>query len=192
MARPNNMLGQFPAPRLWVTAISGRWLLAAVCVPILLFLLVPILIIVPMALTKGDLLTFPPDGVSIRPFLDFFGDTQWVASTVTSLKVAILAMAVSCTAGGASAVALHRNSSRLKGTVATLILMPLMIPVVVLALGDYLFLARLQLIGAGSPSAWRTVCWSPHTSSSPCKRAWPASTLLCRGPHGAWAATMSR
>ncbi len=121
--------------------------MGVVCVPILLFLLVPILIVVSMALTKGDLLTFPPDGISVRPFLDFFHDPQWVASAVTSLQVAILPTAVACIISGAGAVALHRSPSRLTGAVATVILMPLTIPVVVLALGAYLFLARLHLIG---------------------------------------------
>ncbi len=147
MALPDRSVARAPAQQAGGAMAPGALLLGVVCVPILLFLLVPILIIVPMALTRGDLLTFPPDGISVRPFLDFFHDPQWVASAVTSLQVAILATAVACTIGGASAVALHRSPSRLKGAVATVILMPLMIPVVVLALGDYLFLARLHLIG---------------------------------------------
>ena len=147
MAPPSRMAARAPVRMARRRLAPGRLLLATACVPILLFLLVPILIIVPMALTRGDLLTFPPDGISIRPFMDFFGDAQWVASAVTSLKVATLATAVAGAAGGAGAVALHRNPSRLRGAATTLILMPLMIPVVVLALGDYLFLARLQLIG---------------------------------------------
>ena len=127
--------------------LSGQWLMPVICVPVLLFLLVPILIIVPMALTRGDLLTFPPDGISVRPFRDFFGDAQWITSTITSLKVAVLATAIASTTGSAGAMALHRNPTRLKGAITTVILLPLMIPVIVLALGDYLFLARLELLG---------------------------------------------
>ena len=149
MAPSSGMAAPAPArtPGADWAGTAGRLLVPAVCVPVLLFLLVPILIIVPMALTRSDLLTFPPDGVSVRPFLDFLGDAQWVASAVTSLKVAVLATAVACAVGSASAMALHRNPIWLKGAITTLILMPLMIPVVVLALGDYLFLARLELIG---------------------------------------------
>ena len=147
MALPDRTLARAATREASRAMVPGPLLLAVVCLPILLFLLVPILIIVPMALTRGDLLTFPPNGISLRPFLDFFHDPQWIASALTSLQVALLATAVACTVGGAGALALHRNPSRLKGAVATIILTPLMIPVVVLALGDYLFLARLDLIG---------------------------------------------
>ena len=127
---------------------AGRLPLAVVCMPILLFLLVPVLIIVPMAFTNGDLLMFPPAGISLRPFLDFFGDPQWTAAAIVSVKVALLGTLVATAVGAAAAIALHRSRIRLKGLVTTIILLPLMIPVVVLALGDYLFLARLGLIGS--------------------------------------------
>jgi putative spermidine/putrescine transport system permease protein len=127
--------------------LSGRaWLMVAGA-PILAYLLVPILIIIPMALTKSQLLMFPPQWISIRPFLDFFNDAQWVESTLTSLKVAILATAVASLAGATSALALHRSRIPGKGVIIAVILLPILIPVVVLALGDYLFFSRLGLSG---------------------------------------------
>ena len=46
----------------------GRMLLYAACAPILLLLVLPTLIIVPMALTKGQLIQFPPIWISIHSF----------------------------------------------------------------------------------------------------------------------------
>jgi ABC-type spermidine/putrescine transport system permease subunit II len=49
----------------------GRTLLFLACAPILLLLVLPSLIIVPMALTKGDLIQFPPIWISLHSFTDY-------------------------------------------------------------------------------------------------------------------------
>ncbi|HEY0296066.1 MAG TPA: ABC transporter permease, partial [Bordetella sp.] len=120
-------------------------LLLIACLPIFVFLLGPILIIVPMSLTQGDILVFPPSGVSLHSFFDLFMDPQWVSSGVTSFKVALLATLISTLVGTASALALHRNAVPGRGALSTLIMLPLLMPVIVLALGDYLFSSRIDL-----------------------------------------------
>src|SRR4051812_33190210 len=113
----------FKVPRSRLT--SGRLYLTVACAPILLFLLGPLLIIVPMALTSGELLVFPPQGFSLRHFVDLWRDAQWVGSGITSLKVATLATVLACLVGTASALALHRSRFRGKGLVTAVIMMPL-------------------------------------------------------------------
>ena len=85
----------------------GRILLFAACIPILVLLVLPSLIIVPVALTKGDLLQFPPIWISVHAFTDYLGDPAWVDSTVLSFKVSILAVAVGVVTGATAAIALH-------------------------------------------------------------------------------------
>ncbi len=148
MAQPSLALA--PPPRRGGKAWrmpSGRIWLAIACLPILLFLLVPISIIVPMALTKSQLLMFPPEWISLRPFFDFFADSKWIDSAFMSLRIALVAMLIASLVGASSAIALHRSAIPFKGAITAAILLPIMIPVVVLALGDYLFLARLALTG---------------------------------------------
>ncbi|WP_149536363.1 ABC transporter permease [Siccirubricoccus phaeus] len=127
---------------------GGRALLLAAAAPILLFLLLPSLIIVPMALTRGQLLQFPPEWVSVRPFLDYVGDGNWTASTLLSLQVALLATLVGAVCGTAAAVGLHGRRFTGRGLLIGLIMSPIVVPVVVLALGQYLVFARLQLLGS--------------------------------------------
>ena len=62
----------------------GRGLLFVACAPILVLLVVPSLIIVPMALTKGNLIQFPPIWISVHSFADYLGDSDWVGSTLLS------------------------------------------------------------------------------------------------------------
>src|SRR5262245_22294570 len=85
----------------------GTLLLFAACIPILVLLVLPTLIIVPMALTKGDLIQFPPIWISVHSFTDYLNDSAWVASTVLSFKVSALAVLVGAIAGTAAAMAMH-------------------------------------------------------------------------------------
>ena len=63
---------------------SGHALLLIATAPILLFLLLPSLIIVPMALSKSQMIQFPPEWISLHSFADYLGDPQWVDSTPVS------------------------------------------------------------------------------------------------------------
>jgi putative spermidine/putrescine transport system permease protein len=118
------------------------------CAPILMFLLLPSLIIVPMALTKGELIQFPPEWISVHAFADYLSDPQWIRSTLLSFQVAALAVALGCITGSAAAMALHARHFPGKGLVTAMILAPIVVPLIVLALGEYLLFARLHMVGS--------------------------------------------
>lgn len=117
------------------------------CAPIFGYLLLPTLIVVPMALTPGSLLQFPPGGVSLRPFRDLLGDPAWVAAGVVTLKVAALAVAIACVVATAAAVATHGARFSGRSIVHGVIMIPVIAPLIVLALADYQFLAGFRLTG---------------------------------------------
>jgi putative spermidine/putrescine transport system permease protein len=125
----------------------AKILLYAGCAPILVFLLLPSLIIVPMALTKGQLIQFPPEWISLHSFTDYLSDHEWVDSTLLSFEVSALAVVLGCIVGSAAAIALHARRFPGKGVVTGLLLAPIVVPLVVLALGEYLLFARLHMVG---------------------------------------------
>src|SRR5579883_2408073 len=127
--------------------LPGNPLLLLACLPVLIYLLLPTLIIVPMALTKGQLIQFPPIWISVHSFADYFDDRQWIDSTIISLKVAALAVCIACVAGSAAAIGLHGKQFPGKAVVIGIILTPMVIPFVVLGLGDYLFFVHMPFIG---------------------------------------------
>lgn len=130
-----------------------RLLAFATCVPVLAFLLLPSLIIVPMALTKGQLIEFPPQGISLHAFRDYLSDPRWVASTVLSFEVSGLGVMLGCVAGSGAALALHARRFPGKALLTGLLLAPIVVPLVVLALGEYLLFARLHMLGGWLPIA---------------------------------------
>jgi ABC-type spermidine/putrescine transport system permease subunit II len=126
----------------------GSLLLFAAAAPIVVFLLLPSLIIVPMALTKGQMIQFPPEWISVHAFADYLRDRQWMYSTLLSFEVSVLAVALGCLTGSAAAIALHARRFPGKGLVTGVILAPIVVPLIVLALGEYLLFARLHLVGS--------------------------------------------
>jgi ABC-type spermidine/putrescine transport system permease subunit II len=133
--------------------VSGYALMLLAAAPILLFLLLPSLIIVPMALSKSQMIAFPPEWISLHAFADYLGDRAWVDSTVLSFRVTIVAVLIAAITGGTAAIALHGKRFAGKSLLVGLIMMPIVIPVVVLALGDYLLFAQLRLLGGWIPIA---------------------------------------
>jgi ABC-type spermidine/putrescine transport system permease subunit II len=117
-------------------------------VPILFFLLLPSLVIVPMALTKGQGLQFPPEWISVHAFTDYLEDPNWISSTLLSLQIAASAAALGAICGTSAAIALHGRTFPGRSLVAGIIMAPIVVPLVVLALGDYLLFAKLRLVGS--------------------------------------------
>jgi putative spermidine/putrescine transport system permease protein len=128
----------------------GRLPLWIVSALVFVFLIVPSLVVVPMALTPKDILEFPPSGLSLHTFGDLFSSPAWMASIATSLKVAAIAVVLAGVVGTVAAIGLHGATFWGRGIVIGLILMPLTIPLVVLALGYFGFLVRFGLAGTAT------------------------------------------
>lgn len=127
---------------------TSRAVLLLAASPVLLFLLLPSLVIVPMALTRGQMLQFPPQWISVHAFADYLDDPNWVASTLLSVRIALLATFIGVLCGSTAAIALHRQRFFGRNVLVGLIMAPIVVPLVVLALGDYLLFAPLRLIGS--------------------------------------------
>jgi putative spermidine/putrescine transport system permease protein len=115
--------------------------------PALLFLVLPILPIIPMSFTGGNIVEFPPSTWGLAAYRELFADDRWREAIVFSLQVSALAVAMSVAAAVLAAIGLPRLQSRGEGVIAALILVPLAMPVVVLALGTFQFFLTLQLTG---------------------------------------------
>lgn len=129
-------------------ASRGTLALVLAAAPVLFFLLVPSLIIVPMALSKSQMIQFPPDWISLHSFVDYLQDRQWIDSTLLSFRIALAASLLGAVAGSTAAIVLHGRNFVGRNLLAGLIMTPIVVPAVVLALGDYLLFARLHLVGS--------------------------------------------
>ena len=126
--------------------IAGTLLVPVAAWICYLFLLAPSLIVVPISFGSSGEMEFPPREWSTALYQEFFADPAWWGSLTRSLVIAVCVMVVTTILVVPAAYALNR--ARLPGQkiIAALAMGPLLVPVIVLALGLYLQLAPLNML----------------------------------------------
>lgn len=114
---------------------------------VLLYLVFPILIVVPLSFSSGTYLSFPPPSFSFRWYENFFSRSDWLDAASLSLWVGGAVMALATALGAPAAIALVRSSFSGKNLLVAFIISPLIAPVIIVAIGIYFFYARLGLVG---------------------------------------------
>jgi putative spermidine/putrescine transport system permease protein len=113
---------------------------------VLLFLLLPITIVLPMSLTDQRFLSLPQHGLSLQHYASLFTSAAWQSSIGQSLLIAVLSSAIAVVCGTLCAVGCWRVGGRLAKAVAGAMLLPLIVPTIVYALGLYRTYAWLGLL----------------------------------------------
>jgi putative spermidine/putrescine transport system permease protein len=111
------------------------------------FLVLPSLIIIPMSFGDKDEFVFPPQTLSFYLYEKYFFESNWMAATVESLKVAAGTTTLSVALGVGAAYALTRTEFPGKKLLTIFLLSPIFVPVIVVALGLYLYLGSARLTG---------------------------------------------
>lgn len=110
-----------------------------------IFMVLPLIVIVPTSWTGGALVEFPPDGFSLQWYEKALEDPRWTESFVTSLQVALFGSIIATVLGTAIALGMRRLA-RGRGTrvAQSLFILPLAIPYVSYALGLYQMFTKLS------------------------------------------------
>lgn len=130
------------ARRTWPDRLvaAGAWAVLALMV-------LPILLIVPASFTPKEFLSIPAPSdyslVHFRRFLD--PSTGWIASFRDSLVVAAGATTLATALGTAAAIGIWRLASRWAHAALVFVLMPMVIPLISLALGTYWVWVKIGL-----------------------------------------------
>lgn len=105
---------------------------------LVVFLLLPLLVIVPTSWTSGMLLEFPPRGFSLQWYDRMLADPTWTDPLKVSLKISFFAALLATTVGTAAALGMRRLTLGRGGAlVRSLFILPMAIPYVSYALGMY-------------------------------------------------------
>ena len=143
---------QAARPKPWLVAVGGV---------IGVFLLAPTIVVVVLSFSSGKLMTFPPPGFSLEWYQAFFASDLWTASAWTSLEVALLATLLATSLGTAAALGLERHRPRGGGLLRALMLSPLVVPVIILAIGMFFALPNLRLEGRAALAVAHAVMGLP-------------------------------
>ncbi len=121
------------------------WFIRIVSALVLAFLVVPILIIFPLALNPSDYLSFPPEGLSLRWFDTVLSDPGWLASLRLSFIVALLSTICAVLLALAAALALVRTDFHGKKIVYAIILLPMIVPNIITSIAVFFFFSSIGL-----------------------------------------------
>jgi putative spermidine/putrescine transport system permease protein len=114
---------------------------------VLVFMALPILVIVVLSFSSASYLTFPPPAFGVRWYRAYLGSPEWLAATGLSLSVAASVVVLATTLGTLAALGLAQLPPLLRNLAAALILSPLIVPVIVVAIGIYYAYSRYGLVG---------------------------------------------
>lgn len=112
-----------------------------------LVLVGPMLVVVPMSFSDSPRLRFPPEGVTLDWYRAFFASRAWTEAAWDSVTVALLTVALATSLGTLLAVGLVRGQFPGKRLVDALVLAPLIVPVVVVAIGVFFVFSRWHVQG---------------------------------------------
>jgi len=111
------------------------------------FLIAPILIIIPMSFSTAVSFQFPPPGYSLGYYRAFFGSHDWLEPTFNSFVIAGASMVLTMLLVVPAAFGYVRYRFRGRSLFNLLMMAPLIIPHVVAALAYYGYLSALRLNG---------------------------------------------
>ena len=123
----------------------GWWALRVACAGVLLFLLLPILVIIPLSFSDSSFLVYPIPGWSLKWYDNLFTSPEWSRAAKNSFIVAPCATLIATVLGTLAAVGLARINFAFKGLLMSLLIAPMVVPIIVVAVSTYLFFAPLGL-----------------------------------------------
>jgi putative spermidine/putrescine transport system permease protein len=134
----------YPAYYTWIDKL-GWWALRVFGVALLVFLLLPILVIVPLSFSASSFLAYPMPGWSLQWYQNLFTSSDWARAAKNSFIVAPAATLIATVLGTLAAVGLARTQFAFKGLLMSLLIAPMVVPIVVVGVSTSLFFAPLGL-----------------------------------------------
>jgi putative spermidine/putrescine transport system permease protein len=134
----------------YTTAPEKIWhyALRAICAAIVIFLLAPLLVVIPLSFNNGTFLTFPLAGFSTRWYAELFQSANWTTATWNSFLIGSGATVLATALGTVAAIGLKQMRSRASRIATAIILSPMIVPVVITGVGVYFLYSPLGLVSS--------------------------------------------
>lgn len=121
---------------------------------VLLFLMLPILVIMPLSFNAEPFFTFTEgmlsldsEAYSLRWYQEIVADQKWRLAIRNSFIVGIAAAFIATTLGTLAAVGLSSPWMPYKRLITALLLSPMIVPLIIIAAGMFFFYTRFNLVG---------------------------------------------
>jgi putative spermidine/putrescine transport system permease protein len=125
-----------------------RLALLTLGVATVIFLVAPMLVVIPMSFTGAQILSWPPEGFSLQWYAKMIDDPQWSRGFVNSMQVATLTALLATILGTLAALGIVRGRFPGRSLANALILSPLIVPLIIIAIGFFAFYSITKLTGS--------------------------------------------
>ena len=137
-------------PYLSSSQVLWHYVFRIVCGIIFIFLIMPILVVMPLSFNSQDFFTFTPEmlkfepeGYSLKHYRDFFTNNEWQRSFKNSLLIAPVATLVSVSLGTLAAIGLSQSYVPFKRAIMAILISPMIVPLIISATGMFFFYSHV-------------------------------------------------
>lgn len=130
----------------------GRWTLRIFSALALLFLIAPVLVVIPLSFNAEPYFTFTPgmlrleaEAWSLRWYEQVVFSEQWQRAAANSLIIGLSATALATVLGTLAALGLSSPAMPWRRTVTALLISPMIVPIIIAAAGMFFFYSSVNL-----------------------------------------------
>jgi putative spermidine/putrescine transport system permease protein len=145
---------KFLPPYLTAGQVLWHYTFRVICGAIFVFLITPILVVMPLSFNAEnfftftpEMLAFDPEGYSLKHYRDFFTSSDWQAALRNSLLIAPVATLLSVSFGTLAAIGLSQPHVPFRRAIMAILISPMIVPLIISAAGMYFFYSRVGLQG---------------------------------------------
>ena len=145
---------QHLVPYLTPGQVLWHYAFRCICGAILVFLITPIIVVMPLSFNAEDFFTFTPEmlrfdpaGYSLKHYEDFFSNSDWQNALANSVKIAPMATLLSVSFGTLAAIGLSQPHVPFRRAIMAILISPMIVPLIISAAGMYFFYSRIGLQG---------------------------------------------
>lgn len=124
---------------------NRTWPLTLYCLLVMAFLVLPLLIVIALSFSPSRFFVFPPTGLSLRWYGELMSAPKWRDAALNSLVVGLGASLLSTTLGLLAAWGLSETRSRWAGLVTGWLVLPMGVPIVVVAVASFITYSQYGL-----------------------------------------------
>ena len=112
---------------------------------LIVVMILPAVVIIPQAFTSLNYFKFPVEETSFKWFEKFFGNEQWLVGLGRSMMIAVLAAVLATVIGTMGALAMNKLNFKGKSVFMSVMIAPMVVPVVVVGAALYTTFAPIGL-----------------------------------------------
>ena len=112
---------------------------------LIIVMILPAVVIIPQAFTSLNYFKFPVEETSFKWFEKFFDNEQWVVGLGRSMMIAVLAAVLATVIGTMGALAMNKLNFKGKSVFMSIMIAPMVVPVVVVGAALYTTFAPIGL-----------------------------------------------